>query len=272
MDKKSEIIYRTSDILSLYGLSNKGLFYYEQKGLIAPPRSRESNYRVYSLTETSKLHECRFLRECGFSVDESISLVAHASPDELIASYDKRLKEINDNIRWSEMVIEQLIADRKSIEQIKKHTIPREIIKRPPMIRISLRDIHMPYASQSEMLYQQWQDYLPVANASLLLTSCSSGNENPIVNLGFIMNANALEQLGTELPESAQFLPPVLCYHTFISGPSNELADQRRFKDAYAYLAHRGIHPTGAAVTRMISSMDIGSGMQRYDHLWIPIE
>ncbi len=272
MDKKSTIVYRTSDILSLYGLSNKGLFYYEQKGLIAPPRSHESNYRVYSLTETSKLHECRFLRECGFSVDESISLVAHASPDELMSSYDKRLEEINDNIRWSEMVIEQLKADRKSIEQIKNHAIPREIVKRPPMIRISLRDVHMPYDTQSEAFYQQWQEFLPVANASLLLTDYNPGNENPSINLGFIMHANALEQIGAELPESAQFLPPVLCYHTFISGPSNTLADQKRFEDAYVYLAHRNIHSTGAAVTRMISSMDIGSGMQRYDHLWIPIE
>ena len=268
---EKDISYKTSDILSLYGLSNKGLFYYEEKGLISPRRTEAGNYRVYSLQETARLHECRLYRGFGFSVEESISLVTHVSPDELTRSYAERKKAIQYDILWSQLVMERLELDAEAIRAIEANTEPWELIPRPAMLRIPLRDVHSPYTQQSEESYLQWQDFLPVANASLLYPEPAVEGEELPVNLGFIMGAEIPARLGIDVPHGSSFLPPVPCLHTFISGPNDRLNLRSRIAPVLARMAKQGLLVGGPPVTRMIASFDNGSGMQRYDNIWIPV-
>lgn len=270
-DSAEDISYKTSDILSLYGLSNKGLFYYEEKGLISPQRSFGGNYRVFTLRETSRLHECRLLRSYGFSVEDSVSLVVNASPDELVASFERRLNEIHRDMIWSQMVTEQLQRDIESIKRIQCGDIPWEIMERPSMIRVSLRDMHSSYDQQGEARYQHWQKYLPIANASLLFPECESAHDEIPVNLGFIMDASVTDQLSIEIPDNAELLKPVKCLHTFIAGSNHLLNQKQRLSSLLDYINAHHLQISGCIVTRMIASCDIGNGMQRFDHLWCPI-
>lgn len=270
-DSAEDIRYKTSDILSLYGLSNKGLFYYEEKGLISPQRSCGGNYRVFTLRETSRLHECRLLRSYGFSVEDSVSLVANASPDELLASFEQRLHGILRDMIWSQMIMDQLQRDMESIKRIQCGDIPWEIVERPGMIRISLRDMRSSYDQQSEACYQEWQKYLPIANASLLFSEYESAHDEIPVNLGFIMDASVTKQLNIEIPDNAELLEPVKCLHTFVAGPNHLLNQKQRLSGLLDYVNAHHLQINGSIVTRMIASCNIGNGMQRFDHAWCPI-
>ena len=266
-----EIQYKTSDILSLYGLSNKGLFYYEDKGLINPRRTSGGNYRVYSLQETARLHECRLFRGFGFSVEESVALVAHATPEELEQSYAQRRKDILYDIQWSQLIIEYLDRDAAAIRQIREGRTEYEITARPPMLRIPLRDVWSPYTQQSEESYLRWQSYLPIANASLMYGDLEGGAEELPINLGFIMDADVPARLGIEPPKDAVLLEGARCLHAVISGRNDILNLRSRIQPVLDYMEEQRIERAGPPVTRMIASMDAGEGMKRYDHLWVPV-
>ena len=42
--------YTTGDMQSMFGLTNKGLFHYEKKGIVAPTRL-DNQYRVFTMED-----------------------------------------------------------------------------------------------------------------------------------------------------------------------------------------------------------------------------
>jgi MerR family copper efflux transcriptional regulator len=57
------------------GVSAKMIRYYEEIGLIRPPRRTESNYRVYDSDEVHVLRFIKRARKLGFSVEETATLL-----------------------------------------------------------------------------------------------------------------------------------------------------------------------------------------------------
>lgn len=60
--------YTTGDMQSMFGLTNKGLFHYEKKGIVAPTRLN-NQYRVFTMEDCSRFFMSRIYRELGFSLD-----------------------------------------------------------------------------------------------------------------------------------------------------------------------------------------------------------
>ena len=65
--------YTTGDMQSMFGLTNKGLFHYEKKGIVAPTRLN-NQYRVFTMEDCSRFFMSRIYRELGFSLDECVGL------------------------------------------------------------------------------------------------------------------------------------------------------------------------------------------------------
>ena len=65
--------YTTGDMQSMFGLTNKGLFHYEKKGIVAPTRL-DNQYRVFTMEDCSRFFMSRIYRELGFSLDECVGL------------------------------------------------------------------------------------------------------------------------------------------------------------------------------------------------------
>ena len=272
--KDQGIVHKTSDVLSFYGLSNKGLFYYEEKGLIAPKRTDGGNYRIYTLQETTRLHRCRIFREFGFSVEESVQLTEHCSAEELCGAFSKRTQEIEREIMRDRLYMEELAKNIEIIRRIGEGDVPYERMLRPAMYRMSMRDIEKPYGKKERAAYQLWSDMLPVAAASLMFDWERVDLNEPELplNLGFIIDCDSAEKMNAVLPEYAYCLEQIPCVYTVICGEDDRLNETQRIRPAAEKIAQMGLRICGNPVTKMLATFDIGQGMQRFDHAWFPVE
>jgi len=74
--------YTVKELSKMSGISTRTLRYYDQIGLLVPPRLSSSGYRIYGENEADILQQILFYRELGVSLGEIKKLLN--SPD-----YDK---------------------------------------------------------------------------------------------------------------------------------------------------------------------------------------
>ena len=58
--------YTTSQLAQYYGLTGKGLAFYESKGLLSPRRTPNMKYREFSLIDCYNLYDSKFYAKCGW--------------------------------------------------------------------------------------------------------------------------------------------------------------------------------------------------------------
>ncbi|TNH08275.1 Cu(I)-responsive transcriptional regulator [Testudinibacter sp. TR-2022] len=93
-------------VAALTGLSDKTIRFYEEKGIITPPRRSSNGYRQYDLQHVDQLRFVQRTRSAGFSLPESKELL------ELYLNPQRHSREIKqrtlDKIQHLERQITQL--------------------------------------------------------------------------------------------------------------------------------------------------------------------
>lgn len=64
-----------SDVAKKTGLTSKAIRFYEEKGLVTPPRRSENGYRSYSQRHLDELTLLRQARQVGFTLEECRELI-----------------------------------------------------------------------------------------------------------------------------------------------------------------------------------------------------
>ena len=111
--------YTINELSKISGISTRTLRYYDQIGLLVPPRLSSSGYRIYGENEVDTLEQILFYRELGVSLGEIKKLLN--SPD-----YDKETSLQN---HLSELVqkknrIEALIDNvSETIQSLKRKAV-----------------------------------------------------------------------------------------------------------------------------------------------------
>lgn len=72
---------RTSELARETGVTRRALRLYEQRGLIAPPRSLDNGYRVYDRPTVERIHTIRLLQSIGFSLDRISQIIGPTEID-----------------------------------------------------------------------------------------------------------------------------------------------------------------------------------------------
>ena len=73
--KNANYVYSTSEVSSYYGLTGKGLAFYEEKGIIAPKREQNNKYRVFSLDDCYSLYHSKLYSNCEFTLGQTVNLL-----------------------------------------------------------------------------------------------------------------------------------------------------------------------------------------------------
>lgn len=101
-------VYRSSDLYKNLGLTRETLRYYEEIGLIAPERNKDSQYRKFTFADVSHLMSVDFYKKRGFSPLEIRELM---KPKETPASMDalnQKISKIKESILEQQQVLKRL--------------------------------------------------------------------------------------------------------------------------------------------------------------------
>ncbi len=97
-DFVGDAIYHTSDVCHNLGSTRETLRYYEEIGLIAPKRSKGSQYRAFDLYDISRLLAIDFLRKRGFSAAEIRDLQETEETDEYSKAIQEKINDLHERM------------------------------------------------------------------------------------------------------------------------------------------------------------------------------
>ena len=107
ISKATQTGLRVGQLARRTGLSVRTLHYYDEIGLLIPPRRAESGYRLYGDAEITRLQQIASLRQLGFGLDEIREILARpgTSVEDVIQLH---LERINEQIEEMQRLRERL--------------------------------------------------------------------------------------------------------------------------------------------------------------------
>lgn len=111
---------RVGELAKRTGLTVRTLRYYDEIGLLSPPRQPGSDYRQYGETEIRRLQQIASLRQLGFSLDEIREILTRpeTSVRQVIEMHLARLNEqiaLMEQLRWRLSAIDRGLKGNGSI-------------------------------------------------------------------------------------------------------------------------------------------------------------
>ena len=110
--------YTVNELSKISGISTRTLRYYDQIGLLVPPRLSSSGYRVYGDNEFDILQQILFYRELGVSLSEIKKLLSFPDGDK-----EKALQNHLDELVQKKARIETLINNVSDTIQALKRKV-----------------------------------------------------------------------------------------------------------------------------------------------------
>ena len=274
-EKKYEYVYSSSEVSKYYGLTVKGMEYYEKCGLVIPERAGQSKVRRYSLLDNYRLYFSRLYKNAGFSIQQTVDMLENNTVEHLGEAFDKRIDAIRRDILIKERTAEELEYMRRMMCLAGEEPF-FEIVEEEGFYRLFVRQFSGPHRSSHEETreYKTWNDYLPLTNASLRfpLEDCRSDSEAADTEIGLIVREKDFNVLGLCVSGRTRHIPAGRFLHTLLCGEALTLSSKARLKPALEYMQAHGFRQTGDAFTRMITLLQCPGGDIRCDEAWFPVE
>jgi len=102
---KPTTMYRIGDFARYLGVTPDFLKHYESLGIIHSVQG-ENGYRYYSFLESNKIFDCVKLRNLGFTLRESRSVINELSEEEIIGSVRSKLTEMRRDVDFKQVMLE----------------------------------------------------------------------------------------------------------------------------------------------------------------------
>ena len=275
MKEKNAYVYSSTELSRYYGISVKGMEFYEQKNLLHPERIGPGKIRRYHLLDCYQLAEARMLRNCGFCVEKTAELLENNHPDYLQEEFEARGKEMEAEIRQQEAVLEGIRRIQDGIRRVHEDPGP-SLVEHEGFYRLFIRLFsgeHTSTSDESEQ-FSLWNSLMPISEASLLYDMEELKSEAAQFNteVGMIMSAENFDRFHLEKSDRISFIPPGLAVHAIAEGPQTELDHPGRLSPLLRFIEEHHLEITGDAFSRLIFVMQSPDGQQmRYDDVWIPV-
>lgn len=111
---------KVGELAKRTGISVRTLHYYEEIGLVEPPRQTSSGHRLYGAAEVARLQQIVSLRQIGFSLDEIRRLFERRdhSPLAVIELHLERLRDQLEATRRLSARLERIAERLRTAEEV----------------------------------------------------------------------------------------------------------------------------------------------------------
>ena len=270
----AEYVYSSSELSRYYGLTIKGMEFYESRGLVKPERVGQGKVRRYSLPDSYRLYFTRLYKNMGLGIQQTARLLEENTPERLSQELGA----------YSEGMRRELYLRRRTLEET-EHMLRMlsraqeepffEITEEEGFLRLFIRRFTGPHRSSREETqeYRKWNDCLPVAGASLRfpLEDCQSEGGEADTGIGLLVRAADFQALGLRESGRTEHIPAGRFLHTLICGEAQTLGSKAWLRPALRYMRREGLTQTGDAFTRMIMVFRSGGRELRCDEAWFPV-
>lgn len=268
-------IYTSSELGKYFGITIKGIEYYEKKGLIKPNRVGNNKQRQFNLMETYRIWMTRYLRQIGFNVDQTLNVLNAEKPvaaEDAFAAMIAKLKRQQLRLNTTIEVLEHNLALLKKVDDGPFF----EVTDSPDFKWLFLRSMegaHRSDAHQSDE-YRQWNELMPITDASVRYghTAVVSDEKDLEPEIGMIMTSAHFDKFGLSSSTRVQSIPGQKCLHTVLVGDSQQIESRQWLQPALDELRRRHLNLQGDVLTSVLLVLDNDETHVRFDEAWLPVE
>ena len=276
-EKETSFAYSSSEVAQYYGMTIKGMEYYENRGLVHPERLGSGKIRRYSLLDSYRLFFARMFKNLGIGLPETLDILENNQLSHLEKSFQKQIITMRSSLAIQQRMLEGLEHIRDLMAVMETGEVPMKITEEDGFYRLFLRHFNGPHISSDANTaeYRNWNDYLPITNASLRIPLADCLENRPLVDtqVGMIIKARDFHALGLKESERTEQIPAGRYLYTIISADWKDLCSRDWICPALDYMESHGLRQTGDAFTRMIFVLKDENGSEiRYDEAWFPID
>lgn len=267
-------IYSSSELGKYFGITIKRIEYYEKKGLIKPSRVGNSKQRRFDLMETYRIWMTRYLRQTGFSIDQTLAIlnaekpaIAQASFAGMIADLKRQQRRLDATVD----VMERHLALLHKLDNGPCFELAMSSSFKWLFLR-SMEGLHQSNAQQSAE-YRQWNELMPIADASVRYKQDHVLGKAVDLEpeIGMIMTTAYFNQFELSVGARVETIPSQLCLHTILVGNSQQITSRQWLQPALDYLQQHDLRLQGDVVTSLLLVLDNDETHVRFDEAWLPV-
>lgn len=269
-------IYSTADIARFYGLTPKGLAYYEDQGIIHPKRKEDSLYRIYTLEDCYSLYHSKLYKNAGLSLKEMATLEKDGSLEDILDSMHESVARQQEMLKIQTRINERILEIADTLKTYSQNGSSYTIVDRPEFYRLYVRNFDFEHTTDKKKAdeFQLWNSYIPIDTASLLYKKekLLSNNDVMNVNIANLISAKDFAFLKLEKSEQVEYYPSCKCIQTIISGDTLNIDTREWINAPMQYIQVNGYKLNGDVLTSMLIVTGDNESKIRYDLAWFPIE
>jgi DNA-binding transcriptional MerR regulator len=276
MRSKKGYIYSSTELSRYYGISIKGMAFYEEKDLIHPMRIGSGMTRRFGLQDCYRLASARMLHNCGFSLDETAHMLKDNKAEVLSSCLQERAEQMEQEILLQQGILAGIQRMQNTLGRIQRGDTPMEITTLPAMRWLFIRRFHGDHTSTSEEANEfcQWNNRMPITEASLHIPFASLTDSSPLMEteIGMIISEEDFHRY--HLPEGNRVhaVPESLVIHGFLSCSETALDQKSALSAFFTYAEEHHLSLCGDCYTRLISSLSDSGENIRWDEVWLPVK
>lgn len=273
-NKKFPYIYTSSQLGKYFGITIKGIEYYEKKQLISPERVGNNKQRRFDLANTYRIFMARYLRQSGFDLNNTLDVLNSTNKDSVIEYYNNLLENLKQKQIRLNSVIKILENNCGLLEKINNKSF-FEIVDSPVFKRLFLREMDGPHKSNKEQTeeYRNWNELMPITNASIKYAKKDVLKKTSKIepDIGMIITEDNFKKFNLKDSPRVTTIKSKKCLHTVVVGNAQRIESKEWLDSIRKYLHDNYLQLNGDIITSLLLVLDNKKVQIRYDEAWIPI-
>lgn len=269
-------LYSSTELSKYFGITIKGIEYYEKESLISPHRVGTEKERRFNLADTYRLFLSRYYKQAGFSIKEIRSLLNQNQIKQVATSIKKQENKLQQQEIWLQAVNSNLDRVQKLLIKVRNSKSIFEYKDCPAFKRLFLRKLNGPHLENSNQAkeYKYWNKLMPITNGGLFY-SCRQllkreSYLSPEVDM--LITKENFKNFHFNGSNRVTDIASKKCLHTILIGDANKIGKINWLLPALNKLKADGNHLTGNVLTSILFVKHGSNKDIRYDEAWLPIE
>lgn len=265
--------FRIGKIADLLGMSTEGLRLYERSGIVKPKRGEDNTaYRTYGHLDFTALIRARGYHYTGFSTKEIADLLNAKSVDDILAGYEAQEEKIAQELRYKELLLQNLRELRKKSADAEKNLWKIERRVRPAMYRFPfIRDGNFLIDAEKEAVFHEWLLKTPFVfiSQSNEWGKLLSGSTQITAALGIFEEQLSFFDLDMKF---ARYYPSCSCLYSIVQEQGESFQPLDCLSSLMDFVKGNGIKVTDDPVSNAFLSMNKYENYTRFREVWLPIQ
>jgi DNA-binding transcriptional MerR regulator len=264
--------YKIGDVAGILGISPDLIRYYEEKGVVAPSKDPDNNYRYYDTWDINYLIDCLWYKNFGFGLEQIANMVSECSYDGLMQCFEDKGEEILAAIRHQELLLQRIRMFCDWLDGTRSYLGKCDLRQSGEFVRYINRH-NFTYDNRAALreLSREWLKYMPFTRRYFEIPEDALSGNRSDYQWGFSLGMRYVKEFNVEIRPPVEFMPSRLCIHSAFKSAGKNQFSARHMDFMLDYAREKGIKTVGSAFGTLACSVVEDGQPTGYFEVWLPI-